>query len=384
VQQQSVVIERKQKININLNFWKKDMVFTISFLLAGASCLVQTPKLDYVNFDVMISLFNLMIAIKALEDLKVLDKFAITVLNKSKNYRTVSAILIFLCFVSSMFVTNDVALLTFVPLTVIISKKTGMNVIDTIILQTIAANIGSSLTPMGNPQNLFIFSHYGIKPVSFFATVLFIAILGIGMLLIFTKKLPKRELEVDLSSINIANQKEAWVWAIVLAVIIASIFGIISQQIALVITLLTTLMLNWKLLLKIDYLLLITFVCFFIFIGNISSTHTVQTVASAGLDNSTSIFFSSILTSQFISNVPAAILLANFTTDWQPLLLGVNVGGLGTMIASLASVISFKLFIQAKPLETKKYLLKFTIYNVTFLVILSAFQYFIFEILGIF
>jgi Na+/H+ antiporter NhaD/arsenite permease-like protein len=107
-------------------------------------------------------------------------------------------------------------------------------------------------------------------------------------------------------------------------------------------------------------------------------------VASTGLDDSASVFFSSILTSQFISNVPSAILLANFTTDWQPLLLGVNVGGLGTMIASLASVISFKLFIQASPLKTKKYLLKFTIYNVAFLVILSAFQYFIFEILGIF
>lgn len=357
------------------------MVFTISFLLAIASCFVQLPKLEYINFNVMVSLFNLMIAIKALEDLKVLDKFAITILNKSNNSRTVSSILIALCFVSSMFVTNDVALLTFVPLTVIISKKTGMPVSETIILQTIAANIGSSLTPMGNPQNLFLFSHYGIKPFDFFATILFVAAVGIGLLVIFSMKLPKSELKVDLPSITIANRYEAWIWGTVLVVIIASIFGLISHTISLLITVMAAVILNRNLLVKIDYLLLVTFISFFVFIGNISNTEAIQTVASTGLQDSTSVFFSSIFLSQFVSNVPASILLANFTDEWQPLLLGVNVGGLGTIVASLASVISYKLFIQAKPMESKKYLLTFSIYNIAFLIILAASQYVIFSIL---
>ncbi|KAA9023935.1 SLC13 family permease [Niallia endozanthoxylica] len=379
--EQNVDIRRKQRINIPLGFLKKDLVFTFSFILAVASCFVQMPKLEYINFHVMVSLFNLMIAIKALEELKVLDKFAITILNKSHNSRTVSSILIALCFVSSMFVTNDVALLTFVPLTVIISQKTGMPVSETIVLQTIAANIGSSLTPMGNPQNLFLFSHYDIKPFDFFAAVLVVAAVGIGLLFIFTMRLPKKQLKVELPSIPIANRYEAWIWGMVLAVIIASIFGFISQTISFLITVMAAVILNRNLLVKIDYLLLITFISFFVFIGNISNTEAIQTIANTGFQDSTSVFFSSIILSQFVSNVPAAILLANFTADWQPLLLGVNIGGLGTIIASLASVISYKIFIQAKPLESKKYLLTFSMYNIAFLIILAFFQYVIFLII---
>ncbi|WP_394232060.1 SLC13 family permease [Niallia oryzisoli] len=378
--QENVDIQRKHRITINLGFMKKDMVFTLSFLLALASCFVQMPRLEYINLNVMVSLFNLMIAIKALEELKVLDKFAISILNKSKNSRTVSSILIILCFVSSMFVTNDVALLTFVPLTVIINKKTGISLGETIILQTIAANIGSSLTPMGNPQNLFLFSHYAIKPLDFFVTVLFISAVGIGMLILFTLKLPKSELEVELPTIKIANRKEAWIWAILLAVIIASIFGLISHALSFFLTVMSAIILNRQLLLKIDYMLLVTFISFFILIGNLSSLQAVHTVVSAGLEDSTSVFFSSIVLSQLVSNVPASILLANFTADWQPLLLGVNVGGLGTIIASLASVISYKLFIQTKPQESKKYLVKFSIYNIAFLIILAGFQFAIFLI----
>lgn len=243
------------------------MVFTISLILAIASCFLHTPKLEYINPKVMVSLFNLMIAIKAFEELKLLDKFAITILNKCNNSRTVSAILISLCFVCSMFVTNDVALLTFVPLTLIISKKTNMKMMETIILQTVAANIGSSLTPMGNPQNLFIYSYYGIKPMAFFATILLIAVLGIGLMYFSIKRLPKSELKVELPTISIVNRKEALIWGIVLAVIIASILGLISYQIGLMITLITVVLLNRNLLLKIDYLLLITFLSFLFSLG---------------------------------------------------------------------------------------------------------------------
>jgi Na+/H+ antiporter NhaD/arsenite permease-like protein len=251
---------------------------------------------------------------------------------------------------------------------------------ETIILQTIAANLGSSLTPMGNPQNLFIYSYFELTPKPFFTTVLFLAVLGIVFLYFSIRKLPKIELKVDLEQVTIVDRKHAIIWGLVLAIIIASIFGIIRYPFAIIISLLAVLILNRKLLLKIDYLLLVTFICFFIFSGNISNSPAVQAVVSASLNDSTSVYFSSIFLSQLISNVPASIFLASFTTDWEPLLLGVNIGGLGTIIASLASVISYKLFIQANPNESKKYLLKFSIYNFAFLVFLTLIHYFLLKI----
>ena len=169
----------------------KDLVLTISLILAIVSCLIHSPKIEYINFEVLISLFNLMVAIKALEQLKILDKLAVAILNKCNNSRSISIILILLCFICSMFVTNDVALLTFVPITLVISK-TQMNMMDTIILQTIAANIGSSLMPMGNPQNLYLYSYYGIKLIPFLGSILLLAVLGISLLFICTQKLQKQ------------------------------------------------------------------------------------------------------------------------------------------------------------------------------------------------
>ncbi|QIZ09092.1 anion transporter [Priestia megaterium] len=377
---ESVLIQENKRIKLKFSFLKKDIVFTISLILAVTSSLIYSPKLEYINFQVLVSLFSLMLTIKALEELKLLEKFAIVIINNCNNSRSVSAILILLCFFSSMFVTNDIALLTLVPLTLVVSKKTKMPMMETIILQTIAANIGSSLTPMGNPQNLFIYSYYGIKPMPFFMTVLFLAVLGISSLYLLINRLHKRELKVVLTPLPIDDWKKPTVWVLVLAIIIASIFGVVSYQVALVVTLMTVVGLNVKLLIKIDYLLLLTFICFFIFIGNISNSNTLQAFASANLKDTTSVYFSSIFLSQFISNVPASILLAEFTTDWKPLLLGVNIGGLGTIIASLASVISYKLFIQANPTESKKYIIKFSLYNFSLLAFLSLIQYFIIKL----
>lgn len=381
---ETVLVQQKKRTKLDLSFLKKDMVFTISLVLAAGSCIFQTPKIEYLNFPVLISLFNLMLAIKAFEELKVLDKFAISILNKCNNSKSVSAILISLCFFSSMILTNDVALLTFVPLTLVISRKTKMPMMETIILQTIAANIGSSLTPMGNPQNLFIYSFYGLTPKPFFMTVLLLAILGIISLYFFLQRLDKKELKVEIPPIQVNDPKRTMVWGIVLVVIIASIFGIIPYQAALFITLMTAAIKNRKLLFKIDYFLLLTFICFFIFVGNISNTNAVHTMASANLKDSDSIYFNSILLSQFISNVPASILLAEFTSNWRPLLLGVNIGGLGTIIASMASVISYKLYIQSYPSQEKKYLLKFSVYNFLFLALLTFIPYVILKILHIF
>lgn len=371
----TLLVQTKRRFQLRLGFLKKDMVFTISFVLAVASCFFHTPKLEYIDFKVLVSLFNLMLAIKAFEELRVLDKFAVGILNRSKNSKTVSVILVSLCFFSSMIVTNDVALLTFVPLTLVISQKTKFNMMETVILQTIAANLGSSITPMGNPQNLYIYSFYGLKALPFFSVVILLGVLGFGLLFFSMYKVKKQDLSVDLSPIKISNPKQAALWGAVLAMIILSIFGLVSYIFAFVVTVIAVIGFNANLFKKIDYQLLLTFICFFIFIGNVSSIGTVRTFASTSLNDAASVYFSSIFLSQFISNVPASILLSKFTAEWKPLLLGVNIGGLGTIIASLASVISFKLFSLANPQDTKKYLVKFTIYNFSFLVILTLVVY---------
>jgi Na+/H+ antiporter NhaD/arsenite permease-like protein len=379
-----IYVHNEKKLHLKFGILKKDIVFTISLVLAIISCFIHAPKLEYINFEVLVSLFNLMLAVKALEDLKLLDKLAIAIVNKCKNSKSVSAILIVLCFFSSMLVTNDVALLTFVPLTLIISKITKISMLDTIILQTIAANIGSSLTPMGNPQNLFIFSYYGLKPMQFFTTVFLLAVLGMISLYFFNHRLKSKALEMDLPVIPTVNRKKTMVWGMVFCIITASILGFFSYKLAFIITLAAAGILDIKLLKKIDYLLLITFICFFIFIGNISDIAAIHTYASENLKSPVSIYFSSIFLSQLISNVPAAIFLAKFCMNWQPLLVGVNLGGLGTLIASLASVISYKLFSKKNPREGKMYLLKFSLYNFSILAFLTFVYYFIAKILKFF
>ena len=247
--------------------------------------------------------------------------------------------------------------------------------LETIILETIAANIGSSLTPMGNPQNFFIFAHYGIKPMQFFAAIFLVVVLGMVVLFFLNQRLKNKALEIEIPNIPIKNKKAATIWGILFFIISASILGVLSYNLVFLITLGTACMLDIKLLKKIDYLLLITFICFFIFIGNISELKVVHTIANEHLKSPTSIFFSSIILSQVISNVPTAIFLSKFSVNWQPLLIGVNLGGLGTIIASLASVISFKMFSKSEPKKSKMYLLKFSVYNFSMLALLTLIYY---------
>lgn len=367
--------EQKLRFNLKLTFFKKDIVFSISLTLAVLSCFLHTPKIEYIDFKVLVCLFNLMLAVKAFEELKLLDQLAILVLNKCDTSKKVSGVLILLSFIGSMFVTNDVALLTFVPLTLIIGKKAEIHILETIILQTIAANLGSSLTPMGNPQNLFIFSHFSVSPQQFFSTILFLAIMGILSLLFFILSFKGTKLTLNLTHTPIKDRKKAGIWIIIFFMIISSIFGFIPYQLLLIIVLATACILDLHLLKKLDYLLLITFICFFIFVGNISNLNIVRSFANENLRDATSVYFSSIFLSQLISNVPATILLSNFSKNWQPLLLGVNIGGLGTIIASLASVISYRFVNMQKPKYSKIYLVKFSLYNFSFLALLTVIQY---------
>lgn len=354
---------------------QKDMVLSASLVLALTSCLFSKPKVDYIDFKVLASLFNLMIAVKAFEELHVLDRIAVSILNKCGNSRRVSLILILLSFFLSMAVTNDIALITLVPIALIIGQKSGTSMLLTVILQTLAANIGSSLTPMGNPQNLYLFSYYSLDAAQFFSVVSVFAALGLVWLLILNLKTEKTVVSVSIDEIAAGDTKKTVVWAAVFIFTVISVFGIVSYKSAFLITAATALILNKKLLLKADYSLLVTFVCFFIFIGNLSNIPAISEYMEQYLENGSTAYFGSILISQVISNVPCAILLSGFTGQWRELLLGVNIGGMGTIIASLASVISYKLYTREHPEQSRKYLGLFSIYNIISLLLFTLLCY---------
>lgn len=374
----TIAVKYKNNIlNKFINVCKSDIVFTIAFLAAILSSLVAMPKTSYIDFKVLACLFNLMIVIKAFEKQKLLDKFAVSLINKCSDVHKLSLILVLLCFFCSMLITNDVALITFVPLTIIISNKCKINVGNMIILETLAANIGSSLTPMGNPQNLYIFSKYNLSISQFFSTLVFFTLIGVAWLLILSFRLKNEPIQVSINTIPTENRLKTLIWLVLFIIIILSVFSIINFKIAFILTIFSTFILDKKLILEVDYLLLMTFVSFFIFIGNISNISLVNNYMQSCLSSNTSTYVASITLSQFISNVPCSILLSKFTGNWKALLLGVNIGGIGTLIASLASVISYKLYIKDYPNEVKQYLLKFAGYSFVSLVIFASLNYFL-------
>ncbi|WP_238859946.1 SLC13 family permease [Clostridium sp. YIM B02569] len=363
----------KQLWNKAISILKTEIVFTISLFLALGTSLISMPEIEYINFEVLILMFNLMIVIIAFEKLKLLDKIAVEILIKHKNLRMVSLILTSLCFFSSMFITNDVALITFVPLTMIIAQKAKFNPMKIIILETLAVNIGSSLTPMGNPQNLYLFSFFDVGMLDFFRDTIFFVIIGAIWLLVLNRRISNVNLEYDLDKIEIKDKKSAIIYCSLFIFILLSVFNIVDYRVAFIITLIISFVIEKKLFKEVDYFLLLTFVCFFIAIGNLSNMTTIDELMKKALTNSTSVYFYSIFFSQLISNLPCAILLSKFTNSWKEILVGVNIGGMGTIIASLASLISYKFY--AKEYDGKKYMLKFTTYNFTSLIIFTLIFY---------
>ncbi|WP_207711025.1 SLC13 family permease [Romboutsia sp. CE17] len=360
---QNIQTHQLKKQNSFIEFLKKEIVLVIATVLAITSSLISTPKLSYIDFKVLILLFNLMIVVAAFKELKVLDNIAIGLLKKCNTYTSISFALIFITFIASMIVTNDVALITFVPLSIVIAKKANIDVLKIVIFQTLAANLGSSFTPMGNPQNLFIYSYYNLSPLDFFKITVPIVILAIVFLSTLILKDKKMKLNLDLSDVIIENKRDVILFSLLFGIILLSVFHIVDYKITFAVTIITVIILNKKLFKEIDYSLLITFIGFFIFIGNISTMDVVRSFMENILNSEKSTFISSILASQVISNVPATMLLSGFTGHFKELLLGVNIGGMGTLIASLASVISYKIYTGEFREKNDKYLRKFNLYN---------------------
>ncbi len=365
------------KNNKIIIFFKKECVLIIATLLALITSLISMPKLEYIDFKVLILLFNLMVIVAALNKFKVLDKIAITLLEKCTTSRKVNLVLVFITFFSAMFVTNDVALITFVPLTIITSKKANINALKTIVFQTLGANLGSALTPMGNPQNLFIYSFYNMNIISFLKSTFPLILIGLVFLSILIFKEKDFKLNFNVEKIEIKDKNKIFLVVALFFLVILSVFKIIDYKITFILTIIFVVFLDKSLFKKVDYSLLLTFVAFFIFIGNISSMEEVKIFMENLFNSSKSTYFYSILSSQIISNVPATMLISNFTNYSKELLLGVNIGGMGTLIASLASLISYKLYVKEVKNENNNYIKVFTLYNLLGLIVIIPIIYFL-------
>ena len=370
---QIIQTQKGKKKSSFIEFLKKECVLVIAVTLAILSSFISIPKLSYIDFKVLILLFNLMVVVAAFKELKVLDSIAIGLLKKCNTYTSISLALVFITFISSMIVTNDVALITFVPLSIVIARKANINVLKIVVFQTLAANLGSSFTPMGNPQNLFIYSFYNLSPIDFFKITLPIVILAVLFLVLLVFKDKKMNLSLDLEDVKIDNKRDVYLFGGLFLIILLSVFHVIDDKVTFLITIVMVLILNKKLFSQVDYSLLITFIGFFIFVGNISTMDVVKNFMEGILNSPKSTFLASVLSSQVISNVPATMLLSGVTDNFKELLLGVNIGGMGTLIASLASVISYKIY--TSEFGNDNYMKSFTFYNILGLIIFVPIAY---------
>ena len=398
-----------------INFLKSETVFCVSFFLALASALIVRPDsfyLAYPDYRTVALLFCLMLIVAGFRSLGVFDFMGRSLLKRAGSLRRLSVTMVLLCFWSSMVITNDVTLITFVPFTILVFRMVGEEerILKVVVLETIAANLGSMATPIGNPQNLYLYSAFSMDMEEFAWAVLPYAGISLVLLLFILWKEPDKPIQKNVGEESAAGddpvpkkekvgakapvpgtmtQKKAplqvldmrpvkrranapvptfSVYMTLLLLCLLVVFRILPYGPVLIITVLVAAVVNPRLLKNVDYFLLLTFLCFFVFIGNMKRVPQVNDLLVALVGGRE--LWAGILASQIISNVPAAILLSGFTDNAQALLTGVNLGGLGTLIASLASLISFKFYAGEFPERKGRYMKVFTFWNLVFLGIL--------------
>ena len=356
-----------------LAFGKKNAVVLIAALCALITSLIVPPDKEYLGyFDLktLTCLFCVLGVVCALRNIRFFYTLAKAVIRKFKNAKASILALVYITFIGSMLIANDMALLTFLPLGYFVLHTTGKEkyMAFTFIMQNIAANLGGMLTPFGNPQNLYLYSKFNIPDLEFVGIMFIPFIIAIALItlccLVFVKAEP---LVIEEKAASLP------VWRVIAYLILFTlsiliVFGVVSYYVGLIIITASLLILDRKALGQVDYGLLLTFVFFFIFSGNMARIDAVREFFSGLLEINTLVV--SAISCQFISNVPTAVLLSQFTDNYKELLLGVNIGGVGTLISSLASLITFREYSKQDPGHTARYILKFSAFNFAFLGIL--------------
>ena len=368
-------------LTVTIHFIRKNTVLVIAAALALVTSLIVPPDADYIgyfDFKTLTCLFCTLAVICALKNVRFFTKLAERIVVVSGNTRTAVLLLVYITFIGSMLLANDMALLTFLPLGYYVMSSAGKEryMAFTFIMQNIAANLGGMLTPFGNPQNLYLYEKFRIANGEFIKIMLFSFLLSVLLITLLCIVFVKGE-KMQLKTRDFAPMPKVKViiYLLLFAFSILLVFRTVPYYVGLILVPLALLFLDKSALLKVDYPLLFTFVFFFIFAGNMARIDIVENAVGALLSKNTLLV--SALSCQFISNVPSAILLSEFTTDYRALLMGVNIGGAGTLIASLASLITLREFSSRYPEKTKKYIILFSVINFAFLLILSVFCSFV-------
>ncbi|MBR5181623.1 MAG: citrate transporter [Clostridiales bacterium] len=356
---------------------KKDPVLFISGILAVVSCFFVHPDekyIGYIDFRVLAILFCMMLVVSELVILGVFDKLTNKLLSKVHSSRLVSLILVWLAFFLGMILTNDVTLVTLVPFAIALMKSFDdrKTLTFTLILMTVATNLGSMQTPIGNPQNIYLFTHYNLAIGHFTLLMLpyslsSLILVTIAVFLLckdqkITHEQPKEQSGISVPKVAIC------IVLFILSLLV--VLRVLHFLIAFGVLFVVMLVMDRKAFKGVDYTLLITFVFFFVFVGNMGRIDLIYNAISGIVEKQP--VLTAIASSQVISNVPAALLLSAFTQNGEALIIGTNLGGLGTLIASMASLITYK-FHAALPKPKEKsvsYVGAFTVVNIVFLVVL--------------
>ena len=359
------------------SFIEKETVLCIAALCAICTMFLVPPDLEYIeyiDFRVLCLLLCLMAVVGGFKSVGAFQTLTYQLLSRIRNGRALAVTLVLLPFFCSMLVTNDVALIVFIPFTLSLLEQLGCrrNMIPIIVLQTIAANLGSMATPVGNPQNLYLYATYNMSAADFFSVTLPLTAISLLVLTLAAyPALPKTLPEQKLTNEKITSTKKLLVYSALFVLCLLTVFRVIPYQMTTLLIITVLLISDRGLLKEIDVMLLITFVCFFVVSENLGRMEVIRAFLQNFLGRNT--LLTAIGTSQIISNVPAAVLLSGFTDQWREMLAGVNIGGLGTPIASLASLITLKFYVRHPGAETVKFLGVFTAANIIGLAVLMIF-----------
>lgn len=361
------------------HFLKDNAVLCIATLLAIVTSIIVPPDakyLGYFDFKTLTCLFCVLAVVNALKGVRFFTVLATKIVTVFKNTRSVVLALVYVTFIGSMLIANDMALLTFLPLGyfVLTSTKKERLMAFTFIMQNISANLGGMLTPFGNPQNLYLYTYFNIGNLEFMGIMLIPFILSIALITICCLFVKNEPLSIEDTQTKLPKAKTI-IYLLLFALSIIIVFRVVNYLIGLFIIVTVLLFMDKSALKKVDYGLLLTFVMFFIFAGNTARIPIIEKALSSLMEKSP--LLTPVISCQVISNVPSAILLSKFTTNYGALLVGVNIGGVGTLISSLASLITFREYVKHNPDKTLKYVGLFSIFNFAFLIILTSVMLFI-------
>ncbi len=360
-----------------LSFFRQEPVLCISGILAALSMFAVPPDrgyLSYIDCSTLAILFSLMLVVAGLSKAGVFRALTKVLTKRVASPRGLIFLLVLVCFFLSAFVTNDVALITFVPFTIgLLGTRDWKRLIGTIVTETVAANLGSLITPMGNPQNLFLYQFYGFTAPDFLLTMLPLGAVSLVICLLLALFVPKgdplEQAESGADEAEVSLQRgSAILWGAAFLLCLFCVAGFVPWWLCLCLVALTALLRDRKLFSGVDYSLLVTFVFFFLFVGNVARINSISRFVRSVLTGRELIV--SALLSQVISNVPAATMLASFTNQARALLYGVNIGGLGTLIASMASLISYRRYAASAGARRGYYMAVFSLVNFFLLALL--------------